>query len=39
MADTLHDMGGLVTSGELAIEEDRPHGRRLGQAIFSRWQA
>jgi len=38
MADTLQDMGGLVTSGELAIAEDRPDGRRLGQAIFSRWQ-
>lgn len=39
LGETLGDLGGTVDAGELAIQEDRDGGRRLGQAIFARWQA
>ena len=43
LADACAELGGSVQSGELAIQEhrhdaDHERGRRIGQAIFARWQ-
>ena len=44
LADACAELGGSVQSGELAIQEHRhdaghERGRRIGQAIFARWQS
>ena len=38
MAHHMASHGGVVTSGELAVEETNPRQFRIGQAIFARWQ-
>jgi hypothetical protein len=32
-------IGGQTESGEIAIMENRPDGRAIGQALFARWLA
>ena len=39
LEDMTQGLGGKVSSGELALGEDRDGGRILGQAIFARWHA
>ena len=35
--DVLNGIGGSLQAGELAIRENRPHGRCIGQALYVRW--
>ena len=37
IADVLDGLGGEIQSGELALQEDRPGGRAIGQALYVRW--
>ena len=37
IADVLDGLDGEISSGELALREDRPNGRAIGQALYVRW--
>lgn len=37
LATALDGLGGEINSGEIAIRENRPGGRAIGQALFARW--
>lgn len=37
VGDVLDGLGGELSSGELALVEDRPDGRAIGQALYVRW--
>ena len=37
LADSLAGLGGGISAGELAIREERTHGRAIGQALYARW--
>lgn len=39
LADITDGLAGKIDSGELAITEDRPKGRTIGQALYARWSA
>ena len=39
LMDDVFGASGEVQSGELSVREETGRGYRLGQAIFSRWQA
>jgi 23S rRNA (cytosine1962-C5)-methyltransferase len=39
IADALDGLGGHINSGELALREDRPDGRAIGQALYVRWSS
>jgi len=39
IADSLDGLGGRIESGELALREDRPGGRAIGQALYVKWSS
>lgn len=39
IADVLDGLGGEIQSGELALRENRPGGRAIGQALYVRWSS